>query len=150
MNQITDFIHGLLAAFRPSQARSRAEPASSSPPRTGAINESAQAAYLGRVVVRNLKVGKSVLGESGVFGEVKNTGERTLKEVEITIYCLGRDGEAIFEKTYHPVLVSELSFGDASQPLKPGYSRGFGVKLDDAPSEWAKKVSVRVTRVEFQ
>jgi hypothetical protein len=109
-----------------------------------------QTSYLGKILVSKVSVGKSVLDETGVFGEIKNTGDRTLKKVEITIYCLGADGKPVFEKTYTPVMVSEMSFGDSNQPLKPGYSRQFGVKMDDAPSEWTKKVEVKVTQVEFQ
>jgi hypothetical protein len=108
------------------------------------------AAYLPNVLVRNVTVGKSVLEETGVFGEVKNAGTRTLKSVQITIYCLGADGKPVFEKTYSPVRVSEYSIGDANSPLKPGYSRQFGVKLEDAPSDWNKKVDVKVTAVEFE
>jgi hypothetical protein len=109
-----------------------------------------QQAYVDKVLVRNVSVGKSVLGEPGAFGEVKNTGERTLKSVEITIFCLGEDGKPVFEKKFHPVLASDFSIGKSAEPLKPGYSRQFGVKLDDAPSDWNKKVDVRVTGLEFQ
>jgi len=121
----------------------------------GSASEPAQAnseqlAYLSKIVVSKVSVGKSELGGTGVWGEVKNSGDRTLKKVEITIYCLGPDGKPVFEKTYTPVLVSAMSFGDSNQPLKPGYSRQFGVKMDDAPSEWTKKVDVKVTSVEFQ
>jgi hypothetical protein len=115
-----------------------------------APNDEAAKEYLGRVIVSGVKVARSVLGQTGVFGEIKNTGDRTLKGVEITIYCLGPDGKPIFEKTYHPVLVTEMSFGDEGKPLKPGYSRTFGVKMDDAPSSWTKKVDVKVTSIEFQ
>jgi len=55
----------------------------------------------------------------------------------------------MFQKTYPPVWVTEMSIGD-NEPLKPGYSRQFGVKMDDVPSEWTKKVDVKVTQVEFQ
>ena len=106
-------------------------------------------AYLDRVIITSFRVGKSTLDEPGVFGEIKNTGDRTLREVEITIYYLGQNNEPVFEKTYRPVLVSDYSFGDANTPLKPGYSRKFGVKLDDAPSEWAGKVDVKVTSIAF-
>jgi len=107
-------------------------------------------AYIDKVEIRNVHIGKSILDEAGVFGEVKNLGDRTLKEVEITIYCLDKNGKTIFEKTYRPVLVSEYSlFGD-NKPLKPKYSKKFGVKLDDAPSDWARKVKVKVTDIEFQ
>lgn len=108
-----------------------------------------QSAYLSKILVSKVSTGKDVLGGMGVWGEVKNTGDRTLKKVEITLYCLGPDGKPVFEKTYTPVLVSKMSFGD-NQPLKPGYSRPFGVKMDDAPSEWTKKVEVKVTQIEFQ
>ena len=93
---------------------------------------------------------KSTLDQDAVFGEVKNVGDRALKEVEITIYCLGQDGKPVFEKKGYPVRVSEYGFGDTNQPLKPGYSRQFGVKLDDAPSDWAKRVDVKVTSLAFQ
>jgi hypothetical protein len=106
-------------------------------------------AYLPRVITRNVRVGQTYLDEVGVFGEIKNTGDKTLKEVELLIYCLGPDGRPIFEKSYHPVNVSEFSFGDANQPLKPGYSRQFGVKMEDAPSEWTKKIDVKVVSVGF-
>ena len=115
-----------------------------------APNDEAAKEYLGRVIVSGVKVARSVLDQAGVFGEIKNTGDRTLKGVEITIYCLGPDGKPIFEKAYHPVLVTEMSFGDEGKPLKPGYSRTFGVKMDDAPSSWTKKVDVKVTSIEFQ
>jgi hypothetical protein len=87
--------------------------------------------------------------QNGVFGKVKNTGDRTLKEVEITIYCLVPDGKPVFEKTYRPVLVTEMRFGASDQTLEPGCGRQFGVKMDDAPSDWVKKVEVKVTPVEF-
>lgn len=107
-------------------------------------------AYVDNVKIGDLEVGKAVLGGLGVFGEVKNLGDRTLTKVEITIYFLDKDGNPIFEKTYCPVLVSEWSFGDRAQFLKSGYSRKFGVKADDVPSDWAKKVKVKVTDIEFE
>jgi len=48
------------------------------------------------------------------------------------------------------VLVTEYSFMGDNTPLKPNYSRRFGYKLDDAPSDWSKKVKVAVTDIEFQ
>lgn len=107
-------------------------------------------AYIDKVEIRDVHIGKSVLDEMGVFGEIKNLGDRTLTKVQITIYCLDKNGKAVFEKTYHPVLISEYSlFGD-NKPLKPNYSEKFGVKLDDAPSDWANKVRVKVTDIEFE
>jgi hypothetical protein len=62
---------------------------------------------------------------------------------------LDKDGKDVFEKTYHPVLVTEFSmFGD-KRPLRPNYSQTFGCRLDDAPSTWAKQVRVVVSDLEF-
>jgi len=146
---------GLAAFFVSRSSPSRQVSPSLGPAVEGSASEPSQpnpeeSAYVSEILVRNVSVGKDALDETGVFGEVKNTGEHTLKEVEITIYCLGSDGKPVFEKTYDPVSVTEMGLGDTGQPLKPGYSRQFGVKMDDAPSDWTKKVDVKVTQVEFQ
>jgi len=107
-------------------------------------------AYFQNIEVRNIHVGKGMLGDTGVFGEVKNKGDRTLKKVEITTYCLDKEGKVVFEKDYPAVFISEYSFMGDNQPLKPNYSRQFGCKLNDAPSDWSGKVRVAVTDVEFQ
>jgi hypothetical protein len=105
--------------------------------------------YLSKVVVRDTKVGKSVLDEKGVWGEVKNGGDSTLDRVEITIFFLDSAGKPVHEMTYPAVLVSEYSLSGDNTPLKPGYSRKFGARADDAPSDWAGKVEIKVTDVQF-
>ncbi len=107
-------------------------------------------AYISRVVVSNVRVAPDVLDQIAVFGEITNTGDRTLRKVEITIYCLGEFGRPVFEKRYHPVLVTELSLSADQEPLKPGQSRIFGAKMDDAPLSWTRGVEVKVTSVTFQ
>jgi hypothetical protein len=109
----------------------------------------AEKAYISQIVVKNTRVAQDYAGWGG-FGEIKNLGSHTLKEVEITIYCLGTDGKPVYEQTYHPVMTSSLAFHGEEAPLKPGYSRHFGVKLDGAPSDWARKVDVKVTSVTFE
>jgi hypothetical protein len=109
-----------------------------------------EAKYTSQILVRNVTTGETHLGGMGVFGEIKNTGDHALKEVEITVYCLGTDGKPVSEHTYYPVLISDSGIGDNNSPLKPGYSRKFGYKLDDAPSDWGKRVDVKVSRVQFQ
>lgn len=116
---------------------------------TQKIVQKAKKAYLDSVIVRNVHVGETVLGGKGVFGEIKNIGSKTLKEVEITVYCLDKQGKPVYEKKFHPVLVIEF-FPVDNEPLKPNYSRKFGYRLDDAPSDWAGKVKVVITNVEFQ
>jgi len=146
---------GLVGSIRASSYRhalSHTTTSSTGEPRSTPSDLSSQvsaeeAAYLPSVVVKGVTVGKSALGETGVFGEVKNGGDHALKRVELTIYCLGPDGKPVFEKNYPAVLVSQ--FGSET-PLKPGYTRTFGVRMDDAPSDWTKKVDVKVSQIKFQ
>lgn len=104
--------------------------------------------YVDNVKIMNLRVAETVLDDWGVFGEIKNTGNRTLTEVEITIYYLDEYGNTIYEDTFHPVLVSRWSSGN--KPLKPNYSEKFGYGADDVPSEWSKKIEVDITNIEFE
>ena len=113
-------------------------------------DDEAEEAYLSRVVVSNVRVAPDILDQIGVFGEITNTGDRTLRKVEVTIYCLGEFGRPVFEKRYHPVLVTELPLSADQEPLKPGHSRTFGAKMDDAPLSWTRGVEVKVTSVTFQ
>lgn len=132
-----------------SDRSSLAEPSSVSPTNklTSTPNND-EAAYISQVSIRNVKVGPELRGQFGAFGEIKNDGNRTLERVQITIYCLNSEGKPIFEQTYAPVLAS--SSISREQPLKAGYSRQFGVRVDDVPSDWAKKVDVKVTSISFE
>lgn len=105
--------------------------------------------YIDKIEVRNVSVEQGNLGQLGVSGELKNLGDRTLRAVAITVYYLDKEGNGIREKTYYPVLVTEEVNGD-HQPLKPNYGKTFWYRIDEAPSDWAKKVKVAVTDVEFQ
>jgi len=105
--------------------------------------------YFDKVEVRNVSVEQGNRGQLGVFGELKNHGDRTLRAVAITVYYLDKEGHGIHEKTHYPVLVTEELSGD-NQPLKPNYGKIFWYRIDGAPSDWAKKVKVAVTDVEFQ
>ena len=105
--------------------------------------------YFDKIEVRNVSVEQGNLGQLGIFGELKNRGDRTLRAVAITVYYLDKEGNGIHEKTYYPVLVTEELSRD-NQPLKPNYGKTFWYRIDGAPSDWAKKVKVAVTDVEFQ
>ena len=140
------FVSGIVAAIFVAGTQKAAETVATST-KSVVKGDPAEAAYLDKVVVRNVRVAKSTLDEDGVWGEIKNMGDRTLREVEVVVYCLGVDGKPIFEKKFSPVLASEYT---SEGPLKPGYGRRFGYKLDDAPSGWTKKVDVKVIGVRFQ
>ncbi len=109
-----------------------------------------ETAYVSNVAISKVEVGKTILDEAGVFGELKNNGDKTLDKVEITVYFLDKQGNPVSEKTYTPVNASAQNFGMSdTSALKPKYSRKFGYKADDAPSDWSKKVNVQVTKVQF-
>lgn len=96
-------------------------------------------------------MGESSRGGPAFWGEMKNNGEKTLRRVEITVYCLDEAGKPVFEKAYYPVSVP-VSFFNSSEHdklLKPNYGRKFGYRLDSVPSAWAGKIDVKVTEVEI-
>lgn len=89
----------------------------------------------------------------GVQFKLKNNGDKTLNEVEVTVYFKDADGTIIAEEDYHPVLVTEYSYGD-NKPLKPNYiwqmERGKFYKADSVPSEWKEgAASAKITDIEF-
>ncbi|KGK21003.1 hypothetical protein [Vibrio navarrensis] len=101
-----------------------------------------------QIQVKNITVEEGRHGDKGIFGEVKNNGDIALRKVEIIIYLLDKEGNPVHEISYHPVLVTDLSYGNDAVPLKPNYSRKFGVKADDAPLEWSQKVRVIISDIE--
>ncbi len=91
----------------------------------------------------------------GVGFKIKNKGNRTLRKVEVTVYFKDASGTIIAEKTYHPVLVTEYSFGGDNKPLKPNYiwqiESGKFYKADSVPTEWKEgAVSAKITNIEFE
>ena len=107
-------------------------------------------AYINKVRIINLKATEKIPERIEVSGIIRNLGNRTLNKVDIIIYFLDKDGMPIFEETYSPVWVSEYSFGTSNKPLKPNYSRRFGYRIDDVPSDWAKKIKAEITDIRFE
>jgi formylglycine-generating enzyme required for sulfatase activity len=86
-----------------------------------------------------------------IGGEVKNGGDRTLDELELTVYYLTPKGQPHYVEvrgadkpwraTYgwcHPVLVSSATLGEHREPLKPGARRAFELEIPlsfDPPQE---------------
>ena len=90
----------------------------------------------------------------GVNFKIKNEGNRTLNEVQVTIYFMDSDGSVIHETKFHPILDSTYSFGKNNAPLKPNYiwqlERGKFYSVDTVPSEWKEgAASAKVTNIEF-
>lgn len=113
--------------------------------------------YIGKVVLYDLEAGyyETYLDKRvpGVKFKLKNTGDRALNEVEVTVYFKAADGSIISEANYYPVLVSKSSLR-GNKPLKPNYiwqmERGKFYKADSVPSEWKEGfASAKITDIEF-
>lgn len=90
----------------------------------------------------------------GVTFKIKNEGNRTLNQVDVTVYFKNANGETISEASYTPVLVSEYSFGDDNKPLKAGYiwqmESGHFYSAKSVPSEWKSGSAIaKITDIKF-
>jgi hypothetical protein len=107
-----------------------------------------KADYVAKVALSNITVRKIVDPHDRlmglVSGVVKNTGDRPLSDVEVTIDFLDRGNETTLETTYHPLSAGTRDEG----PLKANSSRKWSAAIM-VFEDWAGKANVRVTRVQF-
>jgi hypothetical protein len=86
--------------------------------------------------------------KKAIKGNIKNIGDKALSFIQITIYFLDLNGSRIGEKAI--TVLSTKSIVDASPAFKPNYSKDFGYIIEeDAPSDWAGKVEVEVSKISF-
>ncbi len=110
-------------------------------------------AYMANLELRSLTVGKGkkYLFNSpnpGLFATLKNKGNRTLNEVEVTVYFYNRKGAIVSEKKLYPVSVSKYRAGRDNDPLKPQKAKKIGYLVKEfAPPSWGGKVQMRVTDI---
>ncbi len=110
-------------------------------------------AYMANLELRNLSVGKGkkyLFGSPnpGIFATLLNKGNRTLNELEITIYFYNRQGAIVSEKKLYPVSVSKYRAGRDNDPLRPNGVKKVGYLVKEfAPASWAGKVQMRVTHI---
>lgn len=110
-------------------------------------------AYMANLELRNLSVGKGkkyLFGSPnpGVFATLLNKGNRTLSELEITIYFYNRQGAIVSEKKLYPVSVSKYRPGRDNDPLGPNSVKKVGYLVKKfAPASWTGKVQMRVTHI---
>jgi hypothetical protein len=112
------------------------------------VNSEAKNEYLKFIEIRNAKTEKGVLGDDGIFAELKNTGNKTVKRVAVRAFLLDKDGKTIAEEDYTPIFEGAFR-EETSAPLKPNYSRKFGFKINP-PSDWSKKFNLSVIEVETE
>ena len=118
------------------------------------VNE--KKSYMANLELRNLTVGKGkkyLFGSPnpGLFATLTNKGNRTLNEVEISVYFYNGKGAIVSEKKLYPVSVSKYRPGRDNDPLKPQKAKKVGYLVKEfAPSSWAGKVQMRVTDIKFK
>lgn len=117
--------------------------------------------YVGFIKIENTRIGKGYAQfdipevdkpKVGIYGTIRNLGNKTLKEVELTIFLKNQSGQIIAEEKFNPVWVSSFNFlnDKSAAPLKPNYVREFGHSLEGAPKEWSGAFSIGITKIEFQ
>lgn len=89
----------------------------------------------------------------GVEFKIKNNGDRTLDEVKVRVVFQDKDGKAIAEEEYYPVLVTSSGIGD-NKPLRPNYiwrqESGRFYSAKKVPSEWVPgRATATITDIEF-
>jgi formylglycine-generating enzyme required for sulfatase activity len=115
---------------------------------------------------RVARIGTSTSFFRELKGEVKNTGDKALDEVEVMVYYLNpkgqphmaditganKPGQATFSKCW-PALANSYADPAARAPLKPGETRAFAVEVpqtfDDLGTEVANEYAGRVTNLKF-
>ena len=89
----------------------------------------------------------------GVLFKLRNTGDRSLDMVKVTVIFKDVGGTAIHDEDYYPISVSDFSLGD-NKPLKPGYiwqmETGKFYAAKSVPSEWQEgSVDVKIADIRF-
>jgi hypothetical protein len=113
-------------------------------------------AYMANIELKNLTVGKGkkyLFGSPnpGLFATLANKGNKTLNEVEITVYFYNGKGAIVSEKKLYPVSVSRYRPGRDNDPLKSQKAKKVGYLVKEfAPPSWAGKVQMRVTGIIFK
>ena len=118
-----------------------------------------QDAYAGKIEITELKAGEGTKGNARVTGRIKNGGDRSLDEVELTVYYTEDDGKPVYEdgkarpsfSKVWPVLVNSDKAGDHRAPLKPGETRAFALDVPQPFETDAEltKVGGKVSALQF-
>jgi len=89
--------------------------------------------------------------KKGIFGKIKNYGDRTISYLKLRVYFLDYSGDKIYEKEYTVVNTRAIfSFSD-DPPIRPNYIKDFGFLIEkDAPSDWGGNVELEICKIDFQ
>jgi len=127
-------------------------PGRQSPSRSGAQEVHppfgpAERAYSPKINIENVALSRAenFLNQEVTIlaGELVNTGERTLREVELTV-------EFYDDMNQIALRESRLALHSGNPPLGPGERRAFDVSFEHIPSQWnMQQPAVRVTGLLF-
>jgi hypothetical protein len=98
--------------------------------------------YLPSIEISGAKFGKTVEGEDGIVGEVKNIGNKTVKILTIRAAFLDKAGNKVSESDF-PIVFADAADAESRQPLKPNDSRKFGFKVYD-PADLSREFKLYV------
>ena len=115
-------------------------------------NAPAARLYLSKVVLKNVVTKPAQSGASGIFGQITNSGERALDQVELTVSYGPEPGKPVYSEKHVPIS-TPLEFTDFDMPIVafgPGQTRDFGILLKAPPPiQEHDKPSVTVTGLIF-
>ena len=104
-------------------------------------------AYVSKIAIENVALSRAenfLHQEVTILaGELVNTGERALREVEVTV-------EFYDDMSQIALRESRLAISSASPPLGPGARRSFDISFEHIPTSWnMQRPSVRVSGLGF-
>jgi hypothetical protein len=88
-------------------------------------------AYLPIVKLKNVAAKPVESGGQGMFGQIVNSGERALDQVELTVSYYDQNGKFVASEKHTPIAIP-LEFTDFDLPIvpfSPGEARDFGITL---------------------
>jgi len=92
-------------------------------------------AYLPSLVIRNVQTKDAVSGGPAMFGQIVNSGDLALDEVELTVSYYSQAGKLVYAEKHTPIALP-LEFTDLDLPVvpfKPGETREIGIALRVPP-----------------
>jgi hypothetical protein len=91
--------------------------------------------YLPKLMLRNLQTRQAVSGSPAMFGQIVNSGDLALDEVELTVSYYSEAGKLVYAEKHTPIALP-LEFTDLDLPIvpfKPGETREIGIALTAPP-----------------
>jgi len=104
--------------------------------------------YLPKIEFVDSKLGKTEIGEDGIVGEVKNTGDKAVKVLSIRAVYLNEQDVKLSESDF-PIIYENAVEDDSKRPLKPNESRKFSFKIDP-PANWSNKFKLYVMEADTE